>query len=192
MARFMSLAALLAMVLPTGSVAQSFEGDSLEDCQTKCLANDRQCDGFGYCNVTQICEFQCTCVQHCDDRNSSWSFPLCSDYLKNCFEQAPTRGYAHLDCWTRTCPAYYAKVSKEREAGEWQGLGGWQVFDMPLPETVQFLHSARFANCAMLATTFVAAALFAARVAGRRLQHPQAQVTAELLETEDEELACVG
>merc|ERR1719491_2921980 len=184
--------AMIAVLLPAGAMAM-FEGSSFEDCNTKCLANDYQCDGFdAACNITQICDFQCSCVQHCDESNESWSFSLCNDYLKTCIEQAPEKGYGHLDCWDHTCKAYYAKVKEERAAGEWQGLGGWQVFGAPLPQASEFLHSAGFTRGAVATVALLAVAVPVTRLVSRRRDTIENIADEDLLMTsEDEEAACV-
>jgi len=179
-------AAMIAILLPAGAVAASFEGDSFDDCHTKCLGSG-DCDGFDSCNITQVCEFQCSCVQSCADRNESWSFSLCNDYLKTCFEQAPVKGYGHLKCWDGTCKAYYAQVKEERQDGKWQGLGGWQVFGAPLLELLQ---SVSLSHAALASVALLAVAVPATRLLSRRRSTAAAADT-ELLINEDEEAACV-
>jgi len=177
-----------AVVFPAGIAATFFKGNSFDDCRTKCLAEDDDCDGFDSCETAQVCDFQCSCVQHCDESNESWSFSLCNDYLKTCFQQAPVEGYAHLDCWNHTCPAYYNQVAREREAGQWQGLGGWQVFGAPLPEASQLLHSATAPYGAVSSVLLLAVMVLVARLAMRRRTR---QSDGELLGSEDEEAAIV-
>lgn len=168
------------VTLPVGLAA--FGGSSLQECQAQCLAEGNRCD-YSSCNISQVCEFECTCVERCHAGSENWSFSLCSDYLKTCFEQAPIDGYGHLKCWKNTCGSYYATVKQERASGEWQGLGGWQVFGKGLPVAAsnakQFWHSA----VPMVATALLATLVLLSGVVACRRRSLRA--SAELLDDEE-------
>merc|ERR1712217_78177 len=111
----------------------SYGGRNYTDCLDKCGKHEESCED-GSCKKVSIREFVCNCLSKCD-ATGSMDFPACSTQLDTCFEHAPKNGYDHLKCWHKTCDTFYTAIKDSREKGEdtWEGLGGWQVFDGPLP-----------------------------------------------------------
>lgn len=164
--RLFTFQACVAATVCLPSVGAFYKGGSEEACEEICLNSTSECDTMD-CDQTEVCEFTCKCIGKCDSSRADLSFDECSTALKACFDAAPAEGYAHLDCWTDTCPVYYEEVKDGRSRGEWQGLGGWEVFPGALPELATPLAAASRKSI-MIGLVGLASLTFVARMVLRR------------------------
>lgn len=147
-----------------------YGGGSPKKCEEKCMAADDQCPPHtDACSTSQTCHFTCTCIDKCAAAHDEMTFNECSDDLAACFANSSAIGYEHLKCWDRLCSEYYAQVEEEREEGEWEGLGGWEVFHSRVPIAAMGASSTlgvRFVAAAAIVGTLMLVAVRA--MSGRR------------------------